>query len=130
MAGLFRFRCVCSPCLWAPASRQGIALLGRQSSGTTVAAALRSLVSVGLGLMVEITSFGVSPFDFVDGAITAGESINCPSPAAAIERAQALWKVFGHAGSVAFSRTSDFETGKFSDRHVLRRFGQVTDEYR
>jgi hypothetical protein len=37
---------------------------------------------------------------------------------------------FGHAGSVAFSRTTDFEIGKFNDKHVLRRFGQVTDEYR
>jgi hypothetical protein len=25
-----------------------------------------------------------------------------------------LWKVFGHAGAVAFSRTSDFEIGKFN----------------
>ena len=57
-------------------------------------------------LMVEIISFAALPFDFIDGAITVGESIDCPSPAAAIEHAQALWKVFGHAGSVAFSRTS------------------------
>jgi hypothetical protein len=64
------------------------------------------------------------PFDFIDGGIAAGEPINCPSPAAAIQRAEGLWKVFGHAGSVAFSRTTDFEIGKFNDKHVLRRFGQ------
>jgi len=80
--------------------------------------------------MAEITPFVALPFDFIDAAIAAGEPIDCPSPAAAIQRAQALWKVFGHAGSVAFSRTSDFEIGKFNDKHVLRRFGQVTDEYR
>jgi hypothetical protein len=40
------------------------------------------------------------------------------------------WKVFGHAGAVAFSRTTDLETGKFNDKHLLRRFGQVTEEYR
>jgi hypothetical protein len=80
--------------------------------------------------MAEIISFGALPFDFIDGAIAAGEPINCPSPAAAIERAQALWKVFGRAGSVAFSRTTDFEIGKFDDKDVLRRFGQMTDEYR
>jgi hypothetical protein len=80
--------------------------------------------------MAEIISFAALSFDFIDGAIAAGEPVDCPSHAAAIERAQALWKVFGHAGSAAFSRTSDFETGKFHEKHVLRRFGQVTDEYR
>jgi hypothetical protein len=81
--------------------------------------------------MAEITLFVALPFDFDDrGGIASGESIDCPSPAAAIQRAQGLWKVFGHAGSVAFSRTTDFEIGKFNDKHLLRRFGQVTDEYR
>jgi hypothetical protein len=80
--------------------------------------------------MVEITSFVALPFDFIDGGIAPGEPIDCPSPAAAIQRAQGLWKVFGHAGSVAYSRTTDFEIGRFNDKHVLCRFGQVTDEYR
>jgi hypothetical protein len=80
--------------------------------------------------MAEIISFVALPFDFVDGGIAAGEPVDCPSPAAAIQRAQGLWKLFGHAGSVAFSRTTDFEIGKFNDKHVLRRFGHVTDEYR
>ena len=80
--------------------------------------------------MAEITFFVALPFDFDDGGIAAGEPIDCPSPAAAVQRAQGLWKVFGHAGAVAFSRTTDFEIGKFNDKHLLRRFGQVTDEYR
>ena len=81
--------------------------------------------------MAEIPLFVALPFNFDDdGGIAAGEPIACPSPAAAIQRAQGLWKVFGHAGSVAFSRTTDFEIGKFNDKHLLRRFGQVTDEYR
>jgi hypothetical protein len=80
--------------------------------------------------MAEITVFVALPFDFVDGGIAAGEPVECASPAAAIERAQGLWKVFGHAGAIAFVRTTDFEIGKFNDRHVLRRFGHVTDEYR
>ena len=79
--------------------------------------------------MAEITVFVALPFDFVDGGIAAGEPVECASPAAAIERAQGLWKVFGHAGAIAFVRTTDFEIGKFNDRHVLRRFGHVTDEY-
>jgi hypothetical protein len=81
--------------------------------------------------MAEITLFVALPFDFDDGgSIAAGEPIDCTNPAAAIQCAQGLWKVFGHAGSVAFSRTADFEMGKFNVKHLLRRFGQVTDEYR
>jgi hypothetical protein len=80
--------------------------------------------------MAEITLFVALPFDFVDGGIAAGEPVECASPAAAIERAQGLWKIFGHAGAIAFVRTTDFEIGKFNDKRVLRRFGHVTDEYR
>jgi hypothetical protein len=80
--------------------------------------------------MAEITFFVALPFDFVDGGIAAGEPIECVSPAAAIERAQGLWRVFGHAGAIAYVRTTDFEIGKFNAKHVLRRFGQVSDEYR
>lgn len=80
--------------------------------------------------MAEITLFVALPFDFADGGgIAAGEPIDCPSPAAAIQRAQGLWKTFGHAGAIALSRTSDFEIGKFDARQVLRRFGQVPTDY-
>jgi hypothetical protein len=80
--------------------------------------------------MAEITFFVALPFDFVDGGIAAGEPIECANPAAAIQSAQGLWRIFGHAGAIAFVRTTNFEVGKFNDKHVLRRFGQVTDEYR
>ena len=79
--------------------------------------------------MRGITYFIVVPFDYVDGGILAGEPVRCASPGAAIERAQGLWKTFGHAGAIAFSRTSDFEEGKFDRRHLLRRYGRVPDEY-
>jgi hypothetical protein len=79
--------------------------------------------------MSEITYFVVVPFDYVGRDIVAGEAVKCPTPADAIARAQGLWKTFGHAGAIAFSRTSDFEIGKFDTRHVLRRFGQVPSEY-
>jgi hypothetical protein len=49
--------------------------------------------------------------------------------AAAIQRAQGLWKTFGHAGAIAISRTSDFEISKFGAKQVLRQFGQVPTEY-
>ena len=80
-------------------------------------------------LMAEITHFVALAFDLSDGGLVAGEAVDCASPAVAIQTAQGLWKILGHAGAVAFSRTSDFEKGKFNYRHVLRRFGQVPDEY-
>jgi hypothetical protein len=80
--------------------------------------------------MAEITHFVALAFDLSDGGFVAGEAVDCASPAVAIQTAQGLWKILGHAGAVAFSRTSDFEKAKFNHRHVLRRFGQVPDEYR
>ena len=43
--------------------------------------------------MAGITYFVELPFDVADGSVVIGEPIECPSPAAAIERAQGLWKV-------------------------------------
>ena len=57
-----------------------------------------------------------------------GEPIERPSSAAAIERAHNLWKVVGHTGAVAFSRTGNPATGEFSDATVLRKFGDVPDD--
>ena len=79
--------------------------------------------------MTEITQFIVVPFDYDGQEIVAGAPVRCPTPASAIERAQGLWKTFGHAGAIAFSRTSDFEIGKFDARQVLRRFGQVPENF-
>ena len=69
--------------------------------------------------MAGITYFVALPFDVADGSVVVGEPIECPSPAAAIVRAQGLWKVLGHTGAVAFSRTA----GDFHDATVLRKFG-------
>jgi hypothetical protein len=66
------------------------------------------------------------PFDVADCSIVVGEPIDCP--VAAIERAQGLWKVWGHAGAVAFSRTDDPATGDFRDATVLRKFGDVPED--
>jgi hypothetical protein len=40
---------------------------------------------------MTITYFVALPFDVADGGLVVGEPIECPSPAAAIERAQGLW---------------------------------------
>jgi hypothetical protein len=78
--------------------------------------------------MAGITYFVALPFDVEDGSVVVGELIECPSPAAEIERAQGLWKILGHTGAVAFSRTGDPATGDFSDATVLRKFGDVPDD--
>ncbi len=45
--------------------------------------------------MTEITYFMVVPFDYVDDGVVAGEPAGCPSPAAAIQRAQGVRSSFG-----------------------------------
>ena len=79
--------------------------------------------------MSEIVSFQALAFDLVDGRLLDGPLVDCGSPVLAIQTAQGQWKVFGHAGAVAFSRTSDFGSGKLAHKQVLRRFGQVPEEY-
>ena len=79
--------------------------------------------------MTEITQFLAIAFDLVDNDLAAIEPIVCSSPALAIQTALGQWKFFGHAGAVACSNTSDFARAKYNRRHVLRRFGQVPDEY-
>ena len=58
--------------------------------------------------MTEIISFQALAFDLVDGRLVESQLVNCRSPALAIQTAQGQWKVFGHAGAVAVSRTSSF----------------------
>jgi hypothetical protein len=77
--------------------------------------------------MTSITHFLAVAFDHVDGRLVEGQLVDCGSPALAIQTAQGQWKVFGHAGAVAFSRTSSFDKDKSNHKHVLRRFGQVPD---
>jgi hypothetical protein len=79
--------------------------------------------------MTGIITFQALAFDLVDGRLAEGPLIDCASPALAIQTAQGQWKIFGHAGAVAFSRASSFDKEKSGQKHVLRRFGQVPDEY-
>lgn len=74
--------------------------------------------------MSEITLFIAVPIDLTEQGFVAGEAVKCASPASAIERAKGLWKIFGHAGAIAFVRTGY----PVSETTVLRRFGSVPDE--
>ena len=55
--------------------------------------------------MSDIAQFIAVPIDRTDQGLVAGEAFKCASPQAAIERARGYWKVFGHAGAVAFVRS-------------------------
>jgi hypothetical protein len=76
--------------------------------------------------MSEIIQFVAMPFDLTDDGLVAGEPFKCESPASAIERAKAMWKIFSHSGAVAFVRT-----GYPEDRMtILRKFGNAPDDLR
>jgi hypothetical protein len=78
--------------------------------------------------MAGITYFVALPIDVTEGAVVVGEPFECASPAVAIERAQGLWKVFGHTGAISFSHTGNPATGDFRDATVLRKCGDVPDD--
>ena len=71
--------------------------------------------------MAETVHFVAVPFDMNDDGLVAGEPSNCASPTAAITCAQGMWKIFGHAGAVAFIRADHPD----NSRTVLRSFGNV-----
>lgn len=54
--------------------------------------------------------------------------MECFNPNAAVMRAEALSRKYGHVGAVAFSRTGDPATGDFNDATVIRKFGDVPDD--
>jgi hypothetical protein len=76
--------------------------------------------------MGDLAQFIAMPIDLTEEGLVPGEPFKCASPAAAIERAKGYWKVFGHAGAVAFVRTGYPDT----TTTVLGRFGTVPDELR
>jgi hypothetical protein len=79
--------------------------------------------------MTDIISFQALAFDLVDGRLIDSQPVDCLSPGLAIQTAQGQWKVFGHAGAVAYSQASSFGGARANRKHVLRRFGQVPDHY-
>jgi len=74
--------------------------------------------------MSHVAQFIAMPIDRTDQGLVAGEAFKCASPQAAIERARGYWKIFGHAGAVAFVRAGYPD----ATTTVLRRFGSVPEE--
>jgi hypothetical protein len=77
--------------------------------------------------MPRVTYYVALPFVRDDeGTLSAGEAVECPNPATAIQRASAM--VTGTVGAVAFSRTGDPDVGEFEPAMVLVKFGDVPDD--
>jgi hypothetical protein len=75
--------------------------------------------------MTDVTYYVALPFVAADDGIAAGEPTECFNPTAVVIRAEALSRMSGHVGAVAFSRTGDPATGIFGDAVVIRKFGDV-----
>ena len=75
----------------------------------------------GMSVMSEVTYFVALPFDVADGSVVVGEPLECPSRCKPrLSERKVFWKILGHTGAVAFSRTGfDPATGDFSDATVL-----------
>jgi hypothetical protein len=79
--------------------------------------------------MAGITYFVALPIDVADTSIIVGEPIECSNAGAAIERAHDLWKVIGHTGAVAFSRTGNSATGDFSECDAVEKIRRGTGRF-
>jgi hypothetical protein len=75
--------------------------------------------------MADVTYYVALPFAVGDDGPEPREGIECPSPSAAVARAEILSRKEGFSGGIAFSRTGDPSLGDFSDAVVLRAFGHV-----
>jgi hypothetical protein len=73
--------------------------------------------------MANVTYFVVVVFDIEDGELRAGEPQELPSAEAARRRVVSL--ASSHSGVVAFSRSGDPATGKFTDAEILTQAGEV-----
>ena len=79
--------------------------------------------------MPDITYYVAMPFRQDDsGTLIAGAAEECQSSAAALRRAEAMSRLSGNIGAVAFSRTGNPLMGEFSDARLLHKFGQLPDD--
>jgi hypothetical protein len=78
--------------------------------------------------MTDVTYFVALPFVVADDCIAPGEAVECFNPNAVVMRAEALSRIPGHIGAVAFSRTGDPGTGEFGDAKIIRKFGSVPND--
>ncbi|MGB8398460.1 hypothetical protein [Bradyrhizobium sp.] len=79
--------------------------------------------------MADVTYYVALPFLEDDtGSPVAGAAEECQSLTGALRRAEAMSRMAGSIGAVAFSRTGDPMIGEFGDAKLLRRFGNVPED--
>jgi hypothetical protein len=80
--------------------------------------------------MADVTYYVAMPFLQDDSGLPiAGAAEECQSSTTALRRAEILSRTAGHIGAVAFSRTGDPMIGEFRDARLLRKFGEVPDDF-
>ncbi len=77
--------------------------------------------------MADVTYYVALPFGLGNDGPTPRDAVECTSAVAAVRRAEALSRIEGNIGAVAFSRTGDPGAGEFSDAVLLKSFGEVPD---
>jgi hypothetical protein len=78
--------------------------------------------------MADVTYYVALPFVMSDDGPAPRHGVECTSASAAIVRAEALSRIDGNIGAVAFSRTGDPSLGDFEDAVLLRAFGDVPSD--
>jgi hypothetical protein len=79
--------------------------------------------------MPDITYYVAMPFQRDDaGALIPGTAEECQSSGTALRRAEAMSRLSGNIGAIAFSRSGDPLIGEFSDARLLHKFGQLPDD--
>jgi hypothetical protein len=79
--------------------------------------------------MADITYYVAMPFMHDEsGELIAGAAEECQSSSTALRRAEAMSRLAGNIGAVAFSRSGDPMAGEFNDARLLRTFGLVPDD--
>lgn len=77
--------------------------------------------------MSNATYYVAQGFELTKGGnLVAGTSQQAQSASAAIRRAEGM---AGKGGAIAFSRTGDPATGDFEDAVILRKFGEVPEDF-
>ena len=81
--------------------------------------------------MTDVTYYVALPFTEDDtGSVAAGAAEEFQGPTHAMRRAEALARMPGIVGAVAFCRSGDPMIGEFKDATVLRAFGNVPSDLR
>lgn len=79
--------------------------------------------------MPVVTYYVALPFiRLKEGGLAPGQAVDCPSLAAALQRAEALSRAPANAGAIAFFHSGDANLGEFTEEVPIRAFGDVPND--